>query len=48
MYCYTDIYFDIYCEGGGGGGIHFSADCLGGIMKICMDLGGGGGGGGGV
>ena len=24
----------------GGGGIHFSADCLGGIMKICMDLGG--------
>ena len=22
------------------GGIHFSADCLGGIMKICMYLGG--------
>ena len=21
-------------------GIYFSADCLGGIMKICMDLGG--------
>ena len=30
MYYYTDIYFDISCEGGGGGGIHFSADCLGG------------------
>ena len=43
MYYYTDIYFDISCEGGvggGGGGIHFSADCLGGIMKICIDLGG--------
>ena len=41
-YYYTDIYFDISCKGGGGGGdIHFLADCLGGgIMKICMDLGG--------
>ena len=29
-YYYTDIYFDISCEGGGGG-IHFSADCLGGF-----------------
>ena len=24
------------------GGIHFLADCLEGIMKICMDLDGGG------
>ena len=44
MYYYTDFYFYFPCEGrGGGGGIHFLADCLGGIMKICMDLGGGGG-----
>ena len=40
VYYFSDIYFDISCEGGGGGGIHFLADCLGGIMKICMDLGG--------
>ena len=40
---YTDIYFDISCEGGGGGGgvVFIFRLIASGIMKICMDLGGG-------
>ena len=38
-YYYTDIYFDISCEGGGGG-IHFSADCLGGSENLYGPWGG--------
>ena len=38
MYYYTDIYFDISCEGGGG--VFIFQLIAWGIMKICMDLGG--------
>ena len=38
---YTDIYFDISWEGGGGrGGINFSADCLGGSENLYGPWGG--------
>ena len=40
VYYYTDIYFDISWEGGGGGGINFSADCLGGSENLYGPWGG--------
>ena len=40
VYYYTDIYFDISWEGGGGGVLIFRLIAWG-VLKICMDLGGG-------
>ena len=41
IYSFTDIYFDISWEGGGGrGGINFSADCLGGSENLYGPWGG--------